>query len=95
MNKIIILLGIISYCLLNAQAGAKNSIYNEHDNVLNYEKEFGIDLYTGTVNINIPLQKLKEDDLTLDVSLNYDATGVIVNSVSGSVGQNWNLNVGG
>lgn len=95
MKKIILLFGCISSFLSKAQAGANKPLDNENNKTLNFEKEFGIDLYTGSVNISIPLQQLKEDNLSLDLNLNYDATGVLVNNVSGIVGQNWYLNAGG
>lgn len=95
MKKVILLFWCIYSCLLNAQAGANTPLDKDNIKTLNYDKEFGVDLYSGTVNINIPIQQLKEDNLPLDISLSYDATGVLVNRVSGVVGQNWNLNAGG
>jgi len=59
------------------------------------DQNFETDLYTGTVNINIPLKKIQQDNLPLNIGLSYDATGVLVSNISGIVGQNWNLNAGG
>ncbi|WP_223560406.1 hypothetical protein [Chryseobacterium lathyri] len=97
-KKILIFITVINSLLYNAQAsaaGGQNPLDYENNKALNFERDFGVDLYTGTVNINIPLQQLKEDNLSLDLNLNYDATGVLINNVSGIVGQNWNLNAGG
>lgn len=97
-NKNLILIVIINLTFYNAQntvAGEQNSIENANSKALNYEQDFNVDLYTGTVNIGLPLQKLQEDSFSMDLSLNYDATGVLINNVSGIVGQNWNLNAGG
>ncbi|NDI99430.1 RHS repeat protein [Flavobacterium sp. LaA7.5] len=54
-----------------------------------------VSLYTGTPNISVPLYSLEERGVKLDISLQYDATGVRVNDVPGWVGQNWALNAGG
>jgi len=54
-----------------------------------------VSLYTGTPNVNIPLHTMKEMGVSLDISLDYDASGVRVSSLPGWVGQNWSLNAGG
>lgn len=54
-----------------------------------------VSLYTGTPEIGIPIQIINEGDITLDINLQYDASGVRINSVPGWVGQNWSLNAGG
>lgn len=97
-KKILIILGSIYSLAYNGQsssAGGQNSLDYENNKIQTYEKDFDLDLYTGTVNIKIPLQQIKADNISLDVGLNYDATGVLVNNVSGIVGQNWFLNAGG
>ncbi len=98
-KKILIFIAIINSLLSYAQTfnvnGGSQSSVNDGNNSISYDKDFGVDLYTGTVNVNIPLQKIQENNLPLDLNLNYDATGVLVNNVSGIVGQNWNLNAGG
>lgn len=99
-NKIyLILLNILfgSLCLAqtsNPNGGSQVSVTDDNNN-LSYDKNFDVNLYTGTVNINIPIQKIQEDNLDLNIGLSYDATGVLVNNISGIVGQNWNLYAGG
>ncbi|MCL6220605.1 hypothetical protein [Zunongwangia pacifica] len=51
--------------------------------------------YTGTTNIEVPLYSLKSLGDNLEISLNYNSSGIQVNSVPGWVGQNWSLNAGG
>lgn len=54
-----------------------------------------VSLSSGTMAINIPLFVIKEGSINVPVSLNYDASGVRVNSLASWVGQNWNLKAGG
>lgn len=54
-----------------------------------------VSLYTGTPNISIPIYKISERDVELDINLQYNAKGVRVEDVPGWVGQNWVLNAGG
>jgi len=54
-----------------------------------------VTLYHGTANISIPLYSISEGGIPLEISLDYNASGVRVNSVPGWVGQNWSLNAGG
>jgi len=99
MRKIIktIITGVFTLLQINffAQIGGVESIAQGEVKNVNFDKEFGLDLYTGSININLPLQKIQADNAELNILLNYDASGVLVNNVSGIVGQNWNLNAGG
>lgn len=53
------------------------------------------DLFTGTANINIPIQDYSVDGLNLGVSLGYCARGIKVDEIASSIGLGWNLNAGG
>ncbi len=50
---------------------------------------------SGGFNINIPLYELKSGDITIPLSMSYDATGVKVAAHPGIIGQNWSLQAGG
>ena len=54
-----------------------------------------VSYYTGTPQISIPLYDISDKGIPLDITLNYNASGVRVNSVPGWVGQNWSLQAGG
>lgn len=54
-----------------------------------------VSLYTGTPDISVPIHKLSERGVELDISLQYNAKGVRVEDVPGWVGLNWALNAGG
>jgi hypothetical protein len=51
--------------------------------------------YTGKANVNIPLTSLNDQNIPLDVSLNYDTGGVRVGELPSWIGQNWTMNAGG
>ncbi|MCV6631074.1 MAG: hypothetical protein OIF50_14575 [Flavobacteriaceae bacterium] len=52
-------------------------------------------LYTGTPNIKIPIYSIQGSELSIPISLTYDASGVKVNQMASQVGLGWNLNLGG
>lgn len=54
-----------------------------------------VSYFTGRPNISIPIYNFKSRDITLPITLDYDAGGVLVNSLPGWAGQNWTLNAGG
>jgi Family of unknown function (DUF5977) len=54
-----------------------------------------ISLFTGTPKINIPLCELKGNELSLPVSLSYNAGGFKPNDIATWVGLGWSLNAGG
>ena len=51
--------------------------------------------YTGIPNISQPLAHLREGSLSLDIGLNYRASGVKVMDQASWVGLNWSLEAGG
>lgn len=56
----------------------------------------GVDLYTGTARINIPICNLGSKELSIPVSLNYVAgRGVKLQNFATPVGLGWQLNAGG
>lgn len=54
-----------------------------------------VSLYSGRANISIPLFSTEVRDMPLKLSLNYDTSGLLLNSLPGWAGQNWTLNAGG
>lgn len=53
------------------------------------------ELFTGKVNINIPLYTLKQYDIEVPISLTYQGGGIKVTDEGNQVGLGWTLNVGG
>ena len=54
-----------------------------------------VSYFTGTPNISIPLHNFKNKGIDLNLSLNYDASGVRIDQHPGSTGQNWSVEAGG
>lgn len=54
-----------------------------------------VSLYTGRANISIPLYTLSVSGVNMPISLDYDTSGLLMNSLPGWTGHNWTLNVGG
>lgn len=52
-------------------------------------------LYTGKANLSIPLLDVSVRGVKLNVSLLYDTSGILVNSLPGWTGHSWTLSVGG
>lgn len=57
--------------------------------------DFPVNNTNGSPNITIPLYEIKTRELSLPISLSYDATGIKVNQEAGNVGLAWSLNAGG
>lgn len=57
--------------------------------------DIGVSYFTGNPNITIPLYELNVRGVRMPISLDYDASGVMPNSLPSWAGQNWTLNVGG
>jgi hypothetical protein len=56
----------------------------------------GVDLYTGTAQVSVPICEFGAKELSIPVSLNYTAgRGVKVQDYATSVGLGWQLNAGG
>lgn len=71
------------------------SIHSPNATDLGKYGDVPVGLYTGTVDVSVPLYEINEGGIPLKIDLNYDTSGVRVNSVPGWVGQNWSLNAGG
>jgi YD repeat-containing protein len=58
-------------------------------------KLLGVNNYTGSASVNIPLYQITQGDITIPIGLNYLSTGVKANDISSNVGLNWSLDAGG
>jgi YD repeat-containing protein len=98
MKKLLIIL-LCSFVLLN-YTNAQNiksefSFASPTVSGLTSEVLTPVSLSSGTVNIEIPLYQVKQGDITVPISLSYDASGVKVDAHPSWVGQNWTLKAGG
>ncbi len=51
--------------------------------------------YTGRADISIPLHHTEQRGVPLDITLSYDTSGILANSLPGWTGHGWILNAGG
>jgi YD repeat-containing protein len=63
-------------------------------NIIKYGN-VGANLYTGTVNYNLPVYTYKDKDFEIPISLSYSSNGYRPNSRAGEVGLDWSLVAGG
>lgn len=54
-----------------------------------------VGLYTGSVQVSVPLFEVRGNSLALPVSLSYHGSGVRVSDIGGWAGLGWALNAGG
>ncbi|MBN3584908.1 RHS repeat protein [Algoriphagus aestuarii] len=54
-----------------------------------------VSYFNGTPDVAIPIGELTGRDISLPVTLTYDASGIKVDQVASEVGLGWNLKVGG
>ncbi|MDR1715295.1 MAG: RHS repeat protein [Prevotella sp.] len=52
-------------------------------------------LYTGKIEINIPIYEIETGNIKLPISLSYNSGGIKIDDESSSVGMGWCLNAGG
>lgn len=57
--------------------------------------EIPVNLYAGTVGIDIPIWNIKGRDLSFPISLSYHSSGIKVQEDASWVGLGWNINSGG
>lgn len=97
MKRLTILFqGLLIQLLLAAQSGLPPiDIPSPNSSSLGRFGDVPVSYYTGKADISIPLYELTVKGVTLPISLQYDATGVLMNSLPGWLGHNWSLNAGG
>ena len=57
--------------------------------------EVGANLYTGTVQLNIPFYEYKDNDFTIPLNFRYSSNGCQPNLKAGVMGPGWTLDAGG
>ena len=96
MRKAILLLSILlSTWNTHAQQRMPGEVPTPQATDLGRYGDVPVSLYTGSVGISIPLFSTTVRGVTLNASLDYDGSGVRVNSLPGPMGTNWTLNCGG
>jgi len=57
--------------------------------------DWPVSLYTGLVNVGVPIFQIKIDNFEIPIQLSYHSGGIKVDEVSSWVGTGWALNAGG
>ena len=57
--------------------------------------DFPVSNYTGIPDITIPIYNIALKDITLPITLSYNASGIKVNEEASRIGLGWTLNAGG
>ncbi|MBE6244535.1 MAG: hypothetical protein E7108_03315 [Bacteroidales bacterium] len=52
-------------------------------------------LYTGTINLSVPIYEYKDKDFTIPIVATYSSNGNTPNQLPGILGPGWNLELGG
>lgn len=105
-NTLILILIFSIICFEKTHASNPNPISNSSDLDVNQPKspttgallkylDFGATGNNGAPNISIPIYEVKAGELSLPISINYNATGIKVSDEAGNIGLNWNLLAGG
>ncbi|MDG4654582.1 DUF5977 domain-containing protein [Chryseobacterium arthrosphaerae] len=59
--------------------------YNLHD----------INLYTGKINLTIPIYEIKTGNISIPVAISYNSGGIKIDDIASNVGLGWSLSAGG
>ncbi|MEM7085846.1 MAG: DUF6443 domain-containing protein [Bacteroidota bacterium] len=100
------LLCLLAFLMLGLSAYAQeNNLFNPINNtakipqspeVAAFEKFSGsVNMYNGVPTIGIPIYTLAGKELSVPISLSYDASGIKVDQIATNIGLGWNLNYGG
>lgn len=102
MQKIIFALAVLITTLSLSQ---ETDFFNPGSRIMNVPKspevaafeKFSADvnMYTGTPNISIPIYTIQGKELSVPISISYDASGIKVEQLATHIGLGWNLNFGG
>ncbi|PHS65754.1 MAG: hypothetical protein COB12_06695 [Flavobacterium sp.] len=61
-----------------------------------FEKFSGsVNMYSGVPTIGMPIYTLQGKEISVPISLSYDASGIKVDQIATNIGLGWNLNYGG
>lgn len=96
MKKTILFLFISILCKdIYSQNTLPTNIQSPNAASLGKYGDLPVSYHTGAVDISIPLYTLSSKGINLPINLDYDASGVKINTLPSWVGQNWVLNAGG
>ncbi len=94
------LLGVMNFVLFQSlfaqnPMGGKINILSPNADSFKVYDDIPVSLYTGVPQISIPLHSVETNDLNINITINYHASGFKPDSHPSWIGLGWNLNVGG
>jgi YD repeat-containing protein len=96
LNRVsVVFLSLLTICTYAQDLQLPINIQSPNAGGLGKYGDVPVSLYTGSPNINIPLFDTNIKGMGLNLTLNYDASGVRPDDHPGWVGQNWSLDAGG
>lgn len=101
MKTVFLIPTILAAALLDISAAAQMSSSNEPPkpsaDIWEFTRrgEISPSLYTGTLQLSIPVFTYKDNDFEIPISLNYSTTGCLPNDRAGNLGVDWILDAGG
>lgn len=95
MKRLIILLFFVCILSANAQQMQPSDIPTPTAASLGRYGDIPVSYYTGRANVSIPIHTLSVGGVDLPITLDYDGSGVQINTLPSWTGHNWTLNAGG
>lgn len=101
---------LISFLLLSSISAAQvidhqgqlegpipENFFSASPDVMAFQKHnlLPVNLYTGKVNLSIPIYEIKSGSISVPISISYNSGGIKVDEFASSVGMGWTLNAGG
>ena len=96
-KNIILILGLLICCMLPENSYGQNTYGRVTPQTADFMKygDIPVSLFTGRMNIEIPLYRIKDQDFDIPISLLYTADGFKPEKRSDFVGLDWTLIAGG
>ncbi len=105
LNRTVVITGLVIFCflLLSFQSFSqesfpgldKTSVPSPDAGSIIKSANIPISYYTGIPSVTVPLWEMTGRKLKIGISLQYHASGIKVEDISGWVGLGWSLNCGG
>jgi YD repeat-containing protein len=83
------------FCIAQTNTDLRPQVKSPEVNKFEQYMNMPVNLVSGTPQVSIPIYTVEYGGMSLPITLEYDASGVKVESIASCVGQNWSLNVGG
>lgn len=95
MKRLLVLLFSVCSLSANAQQMQPSDIPTPTAASLGRYGDIPVSYYTGRANVSIPIHTLSAGGVELPITLDYDGSGVQVNTLPSWTGHNWTLSAGG